>query len=135
MEFSNLPQAGTTRSNPVELTELDHKRLVDEGVGIVAIINESVDSQKPTFKIIGDPEDPIMKSYWFKMKCLVCPKELLQLCPPKRNLETNLMNHLHDIIHAKSVEDFKQQSAKELPLTTRRRGRPTTPSQSASKAS
>lgn len=108
MEFSNHPQARTTRSNLVELTVLDHKRLVDKGVGIVAIVNEFVDSQKPTFKIIGDPEDPVMKSYWFKVKCLVCLKELLHLCPTKQNLEANLMNHLHGVVHAKSVEDIKQ---------------------------
>ena len=89
------------------ITSADHKKMVDWGVEIVAVVNQSLDLQKHTFKVVGDPEDPIMKSFWFKVKCLVCPKELFHLCPVKRNLEANLMNHVHGMVHAKAIEDLK----------------------------
>ena len=96
MEFPNHPQARSTRDNLLIYTTADHKRMVEEGIGIIATVNESVDPDKPTFQLVGDPDDTIMKSYWFKVRCVICPKEVFQLCPPKRNLEANLLNHLYE---------------------------------------
>jgi len=101
------PSSGNIRNNPIVLTFGDYKRLVEEGVGIVTSVNESLDREKPTFQVVGDPHDPFMKLYWFKVKCLVCPTESLQLCPPNQNPEANLMNHIHGVVHAKSVERLK----------------------------
>ena len=50
-----------------------------------------------------------MKSYWFKAKCLICPREVFQLCPPKRNLEANLMTHVHGVVHNKTLQDFNNE--------------------------
>ena len=65
IKFDNHPQSGSTISNPVEVTIVDHKRLIEEGVGIFEIVNNSIDPNKPTFELIGDPDDPVMKSHWF----------------------------------------------------------------------
>lgn len=124
VEFANHPQAGTTRANPVTITGADHKRLVEEGIGVMDTVNDSIDSSKPTFQLVGDPDEALMKSYWFKVKCLVCPREVFQLCPPKHNLEVNLMNHVHGILHTKAQEELSRKGAAGSALSTGKRGRP-----------
>ena len=114
------------------ITLADHKKMVN--VETVAIVNESLDSQKPTFEVISDPLDPVMRSFWFKVKCVVCPKEVFQLCPAKKNLEANLMNHMHGVVHAKAVEELKQRNPRGQSLHTGKRGRPTRPLASASES-
>ena len=123
IKFDNHPQSGSTRSKSVEVTVVDHKCLIGEGVGILEIVNNSIDPKKPTFELIGDPNDPVMKSHWFKAKCLICPREVSQLCPLKRNLEANLMNHVHGVVHNKTLEDL-QQCKHGATLSTGKRGRP-----------
>ena len=54
IKFDNHRQSGSTRSSPVEVTVADHKRLIEEGVGILKIVNDSIDPKKPTIKLIGD---------------------------------------------------------------------------------
>ena len=100
-------------------------------MGILKIVNDSIDPKKPTFELIGDPNDTIMKSHWFKAKCLICPREILQLCPPKQNLEANLMNHVHGIVHNKALEDL-QQGKDGAAISTGKRGRPSRTSTSSS---
>ena len=114
----------------MEVTVADHKRLIEEGVDIFNIVNNSIDPKKPTFELIGDPNDSIMKSYWFKAKCLICPREVFQLCPPKRNLEANLMNHVHEVLHNKTLQDL-QQRKDGVALSTGKRGRPSRTSTSS----
>ena len=117
----------------MEVTVADHKRLIEEGVDIFNIVNNSIDPKKPTFELIGDPNDSIMKSYWFKAKCLICPREVFQLCPPKRNLEANLMNHVHGVVHNKTLQDL-QQRKDGVALSTGKRGRPSRTSTSSSQS-
>ena len=83
IKFDDHPQSGSTISSLMEVTIVDHKRLIEEGVGILKIVDDSIDPKKPTFELIGDPNDPIMKSHCFKAKCLICPRKILQPCPPK----------------------------------------------------
>lgn len=104
--------------------------MIEEGIETLKNVNRSIDERKPTFQLIGDPNDPIMKAFWFKVKCVICPNEVLQLCPPKRNLEANLMNHVHGVVHCKSVEDFQRKEGSAL--STGKRGRPSRPSASSS---
>ena len=63
IKFDDHPQSGSTRSSPMEVTVADHKYLIEEGIGILKIINDNIDPKKPTFELIGDPNDPVMKSY------------------------------------------------------------------------
>jgi len=77
VKFVDHLQAGSTRSNPMVITVADHKSMVSEGIEIVATVNESLDLKKVTFKVVGDLLDSIMKAFWFRVKCLICPKELL----------------------------------------------------------
>lgn len=133
IKFADHPQTGSTRSSPMEVTVVDYKCLIEEGVGILKIVNNSIDPKKPTFELIGDPNDPVMKSHWFKAKCLICPREVLQLCPPKQNLEANLMNHVHGVVHNKTLEDL-QQCKDGATLSTNKRGRPSRTSASSSQS-
>lgn len=109
--------------------------MVEEGIGIIATVNEFVDSDKPTFQLVGDPNDHVIKSYWFKVRCVVCPKEVFQLCLSERNLEENLLNHLHGVVHAKTLEDLNTKSAQGSALSTGKRGRPSRSLASSGKAS
>ena len=59
MKEENHPQARSLRSNAVELTGADHKRMIEEGIETLKIVNQSIDERKPTFQLIGDLEDPI----------------------------------------------------------------------------
>ena len=63
LQVSEYPRAGSSRNNPIVVTAVDHQRMVEEGIGILGTVNESIDAQKPTFQLIGDPTDPVMKAY------------------------------------------------------------------------
>lgn len=77
----------------------------------------------------------IQLSNWFKVRCAICPKEIFQLCPPKRNLEANLFNHVQGVVHAKTLEDLNAKSAQRSPLSTGKRGKPSRSSASNGEAS
>jgi hypothetical protein len=65
-----------------------------------------------------------LKSFWYKVWCKLCG-DLFQLCPPKKNLEGNLKNHLQGLKHCKVVEDAASGARSgTLALSTGRRGRP-----------
>jgi hypothetical protein len=81
---------------------------VKEGTEILGEVNNKayeVNGQKP-FYIIGDLnyESFKFKSYWFKVCCRLCG-DFFQLCPPKKNLQANLLNHLEGLKHLKLVAD------------------------------
>ena len=57
------------------------------------------------------------------MKCPYCC-DFLNLCPPKRNLATNLWNYLVGSKHLLAVEDARTLQSKSTGLQTGRRGRP-----------
>ena len=118
IDFASHPQAGTTRTNPIVIIAADHKRMVEEGIATVAIVNNSIDIAKPIFQLIGDPSAAHVKCYWFKVKCLFCSNEVLQLCSPKRNLEVNLMNHVHGTVHTKMLEELKSKTSQGSALSS-----------------
>ena len=134
LQVSEHPQAGGSRNNPIVVTAIDHRRMVEEGIGILGTVNESIDAQKSTFQLIGDPTDPVMKAYWFKVKCLACPREVFQLYSSKNNLEANLMNHVYGVMYAKTLEDLDCKSGRGTTLSTGKRGRPNRSSASSSQA-
>jgi hypothetical protein len=45
-----------------------------------------------------------VKYFWYKVRCKYC-NDILALCPPKKNLEANLQNHLGGTKHEKPVLD------------------------------
>ena len=135
IDFACHSQARTTRTNPIVITAADHKRMVVEGIAIVAIVNDSINIAKPTFQLIGDLSAVHAKCYWFKIKCLFCSNEVLQLCPSKRNLEVNLMNHVYGTVHTKTMEELKSKTSQGLVLSMGKRGRPTRSSTSTDQAS
>jgi hypothetical protein len=76
------------------------------------------------FVVVGDPKAEHLKSFWYKERCKLCG-DLFQLCPPKKNLEGNLKNHLQGLKHCKVVEDAASGARSgSLALSTGRRGRP-----------
>ena len=87
------------------MTVVDHKKAVCDGLQILQKVNKEVvvGGEEP-FHHIGDPNANDLKSFWFKVQCHSCG-DLLQLCPPNKNLEANLRNHLGGTKHAIAVEE------------------------------
>jgi len=55
--------------------------------------------------------------------CSYC-RDCFHLCPPKRNLEANLKNHLGGACHAEAVEKDLAAKGARITLMTGKRGRP-----------
>jgi hypothetical protein len=92
-------------------------------------VNADIGSKKKTFVVIGDVESLDVCSKWFRIKCLYCG-EYFQLCPPKKNVESNLQNHVNELKHSKAVDDHCIKGAGNAFLT----GRPGRPSKSSNSA-
>jgi ribosomal protein S27E len=122
VDFCNHPQSVAPKGKTVILTAADHKGLIDEGVKVVDGVNQSVFSDPLPFVVVGDPNCVEVKSFWFKVKCTYCG-DFFQLCPPKRNLEANLSNHLCGTKHEKALEDAHNAKNTRPALTTGKRGR------------
>ena len=80
------------------------------------------------FHTLGDLEQPKSKSFWFEVKCPYCRDGLMQLCPPKRNLESTLRNHMASTKHMQAVEESKNTDRRGSALLSGRRERPWTTS-------
>lgn len=67
----------------------------------------------------------------FKVWYRICG-EMMQVCPPRKNLCTNLNMHLSSTKYLKALEDFKRNSSKRSrgDISTGCRGRPSTGSRS-----
>lgn len=52
MKEENHPQARSLWSNAIELTDADQKRMIEEGIETLKIVNKSIDERKPTFQLI-----------------------------------------------------------------------------------
>ena len=85
-------------------------------------MNDGVSAIAVTFVVVGDTKSEIMKSFWYKVRCTVCG-DMFVLCPSKKNLRTNLENHIHGIKHTKALEEAAAKSTSSA-LSTGRRGRP-----------
>jgi hypothetical protein len=101
VNFSDHPQSLSTKTRPIVMTISDHKKAVCDGLQILQMVNREVvdGGGKEPFHHVGDPNADDLKSFWYKVRCHFCG-DLLQLCPPKKNLEANLRNHLGGTKHA-----------------------------------
>ena len=125
IDFQAHPQS-QSKDKPAILTREDHQQLVEEGLGIVDIVNNSVtSSSKKPFVPIGDKNSPDMRCFWFRVKCAYCG-DFFSLCPPQKNLEANLLNHLMGTKHDKAVEDQDGSRGRAKALRTGKKGRPAT---------
>ena len=72
----------------------------------------------------------LVKSFWVKARCAYC-NDFFVLCPHKRNLESQLQNHLGGTKHEKVV--YVEDTGKGVPsaLRTGKRGRPSVSSGSS----
>jgi hypothetical protein len=96
---------------------------------VVNDVNDTTDAiyGKKLFFVVGDhaSEGFKMHLYWLKVRCLYCG-EYFQLCPPKKNLLTNLQNHLQSLQHTKLVSYANSAStSKSSALSSRHASRPT----------
>jgi hypothetical protein len=123
VDFNEGKQAETRAKKTTIMITDDHKRVVKDGIHIVDSMNLTVGCTQTLFAWIGaDPESEGVKSYWYKVKCTICG-DLMQLCPPKRQLESNLMAHINGTRHCRAVEEIAQKTTC-LALTNGKRGRP-----------
>ena len=126
IDFDNHLQSQSQNGRPITLTPEDHKRMIREGADIVQTVNASLPVGHKHFTILGNLQAEDTRCYWFKVKCLYC-RDMMVLCPLKKNLEANLTNHLSGPKHKKSVEDVEK-IHRELART----GQPGRPSTSTS---
>jgi hypothetical protein len=105
IQFEDHPQSQAGKDKTVVLTLANHKRLVLEGIEILDALNEDIGEEKKTFDVIGDLNSEEVRSFWFRVKCNFCG-DYFMLCPPKKNLEVNLRNHVNGLKHSKILEDL-----------------------------
>lgn len=122
VNFQDYPQSVMKNGKALILTPADYRRMIDEGVQIVSSVNETLSEGQKPLTIVGNLSATDTRCYWFKVKCQYC-RELMVLCPLKKTLHANLMNHLNGPKHLKAVEDAV--NATKQPARTGRRGRPT----------
>ena len=104
------------------MTTIDHKRLVLEGVDILKQENDELDPNCKTFELIGrDPFGTELKSFWWKTRYIFC-NEFYSLCPPKKNLEVNLRNHIGGTRYAEKMMEATK--GKQYPTISSKWGRP-----------
>lgn len=124
LDFANHPQSTAKKGKPVVLTVSDHKRLVQEGLEILQGVNNNIGGGRPTFEVVGDTESDNVRCFFVKVKCTFCSGSFLQLCPPKKNLEANLVNHVQGSNHATAVEKCRSEGSQRSALNSGKRGRP-----------
>jgi hypothetical protein len=126
--WTEHPQSSVQKGKYLILTAEDHKRVVEDGMAILDMVNRDICVEGGPFGAIGDPEGDSIKSFWHKVRCKVCG-DLFQLCPPKKNLAANLTNHVMGIKHVTKVEEAAHPGHLfGLAISTGHRGRPTTSS-------
>jgi hypothetical protein len=118
------PQSMAAKGKILIMSTEDHKRAVDEGLQIVNGINNDVKEDGGPFVAVGNPAANLLSSFYYKVRYKVCG-DFFQLCPPKKNLESNLTNHYMGMRHAmKAQEAEKAKHSKGSAISTRQRGRP-----------
>lgn len=126
--YTNYLQFEAPKRKSVVLTNADHKQLIKEGSDVMDEVNgmaEEVYGHKPFF-IVGDRTSTGFKFclYHFKVCCCLCG-DFFQLCPPKKNLEANLINHIQGYKHKKAISDsstFRKSASSAI--STRWHGQP-----------
>ena len=106
VDFNEGKQAKTWAKKTTIMTTDDHKRFVKDEIHIIESINSTVECTQTFFAWIGaDPKLDGVKIYWYKVKSTSCG-DLMQLCHPKRQLESNLMAHINGRKHWQAVEEI-----------------------------
>jgi hypothetical protein len=110
------------------MTKADHERVVEEGTKIVEEVNAIADEVNghKLFVVVGDVNSSGInyRSFWFKAQCQPCG-ELFELCPAKKNLRSNLENHLQGLKHGQILLQSSVSSrSSSTTLSTGRPGRP-----------
>jgi hypothetical protein len=98
IQFEDHPQSHVGKGKIVVLTPADHKCLMLEGIEILDALNEDIGGEKKMFDVIWDLNFEEVRSFWFRVKCDFCG-DYFMLCPPKKNLEVNLRNHVNSLKH------------------------------------
>ena len=75
-----------------------------EGTKIVDALNFDIGGGKKTFDVFGDLNFDEIRSFWFRVKCNFSAN-FFMLCPPKKNLEVNLKNHINGLKHSKAIDE------------------------------
>jgi hypothetical protein len=91
--WTDHPQSTAGKGKTLILTAEDHKQAIVEGLQKLESINSEICSTASTFVCVGDLLQLHQKSFWVKVRCKVCG-DMYQLCPPKKNLQANLTNHV-----------------------------------------
>jgi len=123
VDFEEHPQSQQKNGRPIILTPEDHKRMIAEGVEIVQSVNGTLPDGHKEFTVLGNLQAEDTRCYWFKVRCQYC-RDVMVLCPVKKNLEVNLLNHISGPKHKKAVEDARR--IQRDPARTGRPGRPST---------
>ena len=61
-----------TKSKPSKVTLADHKRVVEKGLNIMKNFNDTIDGEHGSFAVVGDPNATKLKSFSFKVWCMLC---------------------------------------------------------------
>jgi len=69
-------------------------------------VNDSLGESTKPFSILGAFKESIPKNFWMKARCCYY-QDLLNLCLPKKNLKSNLRQHLASSKHLHAVEQSK----------------------------
>ena len=100
-----------------------HQKLIDEGLSIMEEVNDIVGDARRPFSVLGSFRDSSPKSFWMKVQCFYC-RDLLSLCPPKKNLESNLRHHLASAKHVQALQNSNTTSNLRPAILTGQKGQP-----------
>ena len=98
VQYVDHPQSVAPKGKATPLTADMYQKLIDEGLSIMEEVNDIVGDARRPFSVLGSFRDSSPKSFWMKVQCFYC-RDLLSLCPPKKNLESNLRHHLASAKH------------------------------------
>jgi hypothetical protein len=122
----------STKQRPAILTPADHWQLVKDGVAVLDAFNATFPKDKEPFRLVGDVDALELRCFWYKVRCMFC-YDFFQLCPPKKDLETNLRNHVEGTKHVGCVHREEEKKSKsEHPMTMGRKGYPATSNKTVS---
>jgi hypothetical protein len=133
VDFSTHLQFVVPKGKTILLTNEDYKRAIIEGIRIIDFVNAPFAVNEQPFVLVGDLESLELKSFWYKVRCTFC-NDFFQLCPPKKNMERNLNNHMEGTKHAKVVEDvLSNKGYATSTLLIGQKGKPSTSSKGVSR--
>ena len=109
--FDSIPQSQSTMQWPITITFTDHWQLVKDGVAVLDAFNATCPKDKEPFQLVGDADALELRCFWYKVRSLFyC--DFFQIWPPKKNLETNLRNHVEGTKHAGCVHCEEKKKSK-----------------------